>query len=120
MQSKFKTKCPECGEFIQIGMEIVKTENSLWVHEHCLRHDDNDDYLTDPLIPSVTKPIPRSIIHSKLDSDKPKKCVNCGNKSFLKKRINTITLDDGERFTTRIYTCDKCFFIMRFVETGSP
>ena len=115
MESKYKSKCPSCGEFIYVGDEIVQAGSGRWVHEHCPVVTDNN-YFQDPLVSPPTKKIHRSMLHAKIDLDKPKKCLNCGNKTFLTKRLETIVLDDGEKFTTKIFTCDKCFFIMRYVE----
>ena len=114
MQSKYKTKCTGCGEFIYPGDEIIKSASGQWVHEHCPVVDDND-YQDDPLIRRKSEQIRRSLLYSKIDEDKPKKCVNCGKKSFLKKRLNTVKLDDGETVTIKIFVCDSCFYVMEFV-----
>ena len=115
MKSKFKSKCSGCGEFIYIDDEIVQAGSGRWVHEHC-PVESGDDYFQDPLVSSATKKIHRSMLHAKVEKDKPKKCVSCGNKTFLTKRLETITLDDGEKFTTKLFVCDRCFFVMRYVE----
>lgn len=115
LESKFKSKCPGCNEIIYPGDEIIQAGSGRWVHEHCPVVGD-DDYQNDPLIRRKSEQIKRSLLHSKVDEDKPKKCIRCGNKSFLKKRFHTLTLDDGETFTTKLFICDKCFFVMQFIE----
>lgn len=115
MKSKFKSKCPACGEWIYEGDEIVKAGSGRWVHEYCPVVDDNN-YQDDPLIRSKTEQVKRSLLDAKLDEDRPKKCLKCGNKSFLKKRTQTIKLDDGETMIMKIFICDKCFYLMHFVE----
>ena len=115
LESKFKSKCPGCNEIIYPGDEIIQAGSGRWVHEHCPVVED-DDYQNDPLIRRKSEQIKRSLLHSKVDEDKPKKCLRCGNKSFLKKRLHTLTLDDGETFSIKLFICDKCFFVMQFIE----
>ena len=115
MKSKFKSKCPGCNEIIYPGDEIIQAGSGSWVHEYCPVVGD-DYYQNDPIIRRKSEQIKRSLLHSKVDEDKPKKCTNCGNKSFLKKRLHTIKLDDGEVFSLKNFVCDRCFYVMHFVE----
>lgn len=34
-ESTFRSKCATCGEWIEEGDTIVKTEDDEWVHEDC-------------------------------------------------------------------------------------
>ena len=97
------------------GDEILQAGSGRWVHEHCPVVDDSD-YQNDPLIRSKSEQVKRSLLHSKIDEDKPKKCISCGNRSFLKKRIHTFTSDEKETYSTKVFICDKCFFVMQFIE----
>ena len=35
MKARYKGKCSECDEEIQIGKEIAKNGADKWVHKHC-------------------------------------------------------------------------------------
>lgn len=41
MRARFSGMCPQCGEAIKAGKEIVKDEKGNWIHKHCTQ-DSND------------------------------------------------------------------------------
>ncbi len=56
------------------------------------------------------------LFESKINMNKSFKCVNCQGDCFLESMKETNVLDEGRALTKKLYICQKCSYIMQFVE----
>ena len=113
MKSTLKSDCKHCGKEIEIGTEIVRIGNGKWVHDTCAANI--EDYMKNP-----DEPAPQEsenvVYESKINLEKSLKCANCQSDSFLESKSETIILDEGAALTKKLFICQKCSYIMQFVE----
>lgn len=113
MKSRFNSICSGCKQKIFKGDEIIKAGSGSWVHKVC----------PVPKVDDRFSPIEQSFESNGNELEGPEiptlrvmQCLNCKNESFLQKRLHTITLDNGDKVTAKVYICEKCYYKMEFIE----
>jgi len=104
MKSRYKSTCPGCNQPIFKGDDIVKAGSGRWVHKICPVSNEEESYddSAEELEPEIK--VPKTV-----------QCLRCGNQSFLKKRLHSVKLDNGDTLTSELFICEKCYFKMEFV-----
>jgi len=113
LKSKLKSKCKSCSEEINVGDEITRVGNGMWMHNECDLTVEN--YMKNQDVPEVEESKEISF-EPKINTNKSFKCVNCQGYSFLESMQETIVLDESRAITKKLYICQKCSYIMQFVE----
>lgn len=113
MKSKLKSECKHCSKEINVGDEITRLGNGVWIHDECASNVEN--YMKNQDTPEVEEPH-EILFESKNNMNKSFKCVNCQGDSFLESMKETSILDEGRALTKKLYICQKCSYIMQFVE----
>ena len=112
VQSKINSQCQQCNSPIEIGDEIIRVANGIWAHEQCenpQQEKENNEI-------SNEEKFTRNLLESKIERERTVNCVSCNGNSFLKPKLETMVLDDGDTLTKKIFICHNCSYIMQFVE----
>jgi len=113
LKSKLKSECKNCSKEINVGDEIVRVDNGVWIHDKCAlnfeKHMENQD---SPKVEESNE----ILLESKVNMSKSFKCVNCQGDSFLESMTETSVLDEGKALIKKLYICQNCFYIMQFAE----
>lgn len=115
MQSSLEAQCQMCNQKINIGDEIVRVANGIWIHDYCKGKSPEEKNNQDNL-----QQVNQNLLDSKADRLKSLKCAYCGNGTMMKSKLETAALDDGTIITKKLYPCYTCGFIMEFIENISP
>jgi hypothetical protein len=111
MQSSLEAQCQMCGQKINIGDEIVRVANGIWIHDYCKDKSPEENNNQDN-----TQQVNKKLLDSKADRLKSLKCVYCENGTFMKSKLETVALDDGTIITKKLYPCYTCGHIMEFIQ----
>ena len=112
MKSKLNSLCQQCSEVINVGDEIIRVSNGLWIHESCSKKSNNNLSKNN----SDLEKLNENLLESKINLNKSLNCTNCGGTSFLKPFYETSILDAGGALTKKLFICHNCSYIMHFVE----
>ena len=113
MKSKLKSECKHCSKEINVGDEIVRVGNGVWIHDECASNVEK--YMKNQDAPQVEESN-EILFESKINMNKSFKCVNCQGDSFLESMKETSVLDEGRALSKKLFVCLKCSYIMQFVE----
>ena len=113
MKSKLKSECKHCSNEINVGDEIVRAGNGVWMHDECASNVET--YMKNQDAPEVEESN-EILFESKIKMNTLFKCVNCQGDCFLESMKETSVLDEGRALTKKLYICQKCSYIMQFVE----
>ena len=113
MKSKLNSQCKHCSDEINVGDEIVRVSNGIWIHEKCATNV--EEYMKNKDAPEIEESH-EILFEPKVKMSTSFKCANCQGDSFLESMKETSILDEGRALTKKLYICQKCSYIMQFVE----